>query len=137
MTTTTYGALLGLVCLAQIVLLATRPERLCRGLVTRMMARIPGLGWFFRLNSTSMFPLAFGTAKRALFVAIVSELAIRPLSDPTVAELFYYLMVTLLFLDDYVTGGDDDWRKRWQEVRNKVKWKMELPQPATERSGTA
>jgi hypothetical protein len=43
----------------------------------------------------------------------------------------YFFIIIALFLDDYFTN-DDDMKKWWMEVRNKIKWKMELPQPATE-----
>jgi len=39
-------------------------------------------------------------------------------------------------IDDYVFGDDEDLKRRWQAVKNSVKWKMKLPEPAPARSGT-
>lgn len=41
-----------------------------------------------------------------------------------------------LYLDDYLTGDDDRWKRFKDEARNKVKWLMELPAPVPS-GGTA
>lgn len=33
-----------------------------------------------------------------------------------------------LYLDDYLTGDDDQWRRFKDRVKNAVRWKMALPQ---------
>jgi hypothetical protein len=39
----------------------------------------------------------------------------------------------VLDLDDVLTSDHDDrWKRRWQAVRNKIKWKMDIPVPARE-----
>lgn len=45
-----------------------------------------------------------------------------------VAGPIYFILLILLYLDDYFTN-DDNHKKWWAEVRNKIKWKMELPAP--------
>lgn len=42
-------------------------------------------------------------------------------------DLVYWIPWTLVHLDDWVTGGDDDWRRLLEGGRNRVKWLMELP----------
>lgn len=46
---------------------------------------------------------------------------------------FCWLLMILLYLDDRFTGDDDRWKKFKESVRNRVKWKMKLPQPVTVR----
>lgn len=41
----------------------------------------------------------------------------------------YFILVIALSLDDYLTN-DDNFKKWWMEARNKIKWKMKLPEPA-------
>jgi hypothetical protein len=48
---------------------------------------------------------------------------------PTEAVFSVYI---LLEMDDYLNGDDDDRKRRWEGVKNKVKWLMELPAPAKE-----
>lgn len=42
-----------------------------------------------------------------------------------------------LYLDDYLTGNDDRWKRFKDEAHNKVKWLMELPAPPVRQEGTA
>jgi hypothetical protein len=48
------------------------------------------------------------------------------------ANAAYFVPFVCLYLDDYLTGDDDKWRRFWEGVRNKIKWLMKLPQPASE-----
>lgn len=45
----------------------------------------------------------------------------------------YCFGMIALYLDDYLSD-DDDRKKFWDTVRNKIKWKMELPKPVQVRS---
>lgn len=71
------------------------------------------------------FPLLNAGLTRMLQVLVI--LGIDMVHD---LGIFYYLVICALYLDDYFTGDDDDMKKKWQEVRNKIKWKMKLPAPA-------
>ena len=42
--------------------------------------------------------------------------------------IVYWGGIIILVLDDHL-NKDDNYRKYWDLVRNKIKWKMELPQP--------
>jgi hypothetical protein len=49
------------------------------------------------------------------------------------AVYFFWVLYTLFHADDCLTGGNNDrWKKRWDRVRNKVKWKwVPAPIPTT------
>lgn len=40
----------------------------------------------------------------------------------------YWWPYTTLFLDDIITGKDRNWKKKWDAVKNKIRWKW-LPTP--------
>lgn len=47
-----------------------------------------------------------------------------------------FWFVVVCAVDDYFNGNDDGW-KLWDTVRNKIKWKMDLPPaPAEEQVGS-
>jgi hypothetical protein len=48
----------------------------------------------------------------------------------------YCVGMIALYLDDYLSD-DDDRKKFWDMVRNKIKWKMELPKPVSVGGKTA
>lgn len=39
------------------------------------------------------------------------------------------ISITVLYLDDYLTGDDEKWKRFKNRVRNKIKWRMHVPQP--------
>lgn len=39
------------------------------------------------------------------------------------------LLIDALLVDDLLNGDDEQRKKRWDAVRNKIKWRMELPAP--------
>ena len=41
----------------------------------------------------------------------------------------YILAYIALYADDLLTGGDDKWKKRWQSLKNKVRWQKFAPTP--------
>jgi hypothetical protein len=45
-------------------------------------------------------------------------------------NLIFWGCYAMLFLDDYLTGDDDNWRRFKEWAKNKIKWKMPLPAPA-------
>lgn len=46
-----------------------------------------------------------------------------------VANVLGWIWCIGLYVDDYLTGDDDKWKRFKGWVGNKVKWKMELPTP--------
>lgn len=43
-------------------------------------------------------------------------------------HLSYYIPVIILYLDDIFSEDDDTWKRRFRTAKNKIKWKMKLPQ---------
>jgi len=41
----------------------------------------------------------------------------------------YFIAIAILYIDDVLFGDDDQTKKRWESVKNRIKWKMELPAP--------
>lgn len=51
--------------------------------------------------------------------------------DTTVINYYpglFYFSLLALYLDDWLTG-DDRWKRRWQSLKNKLKWKVFVPSP--------
>ena len=100
------------------------PKRLGRGLLTKPMWTWPLL----RAKSPSAVRL------KQLVVLWVIEFTLdmgTGIDDLLLTAGFWFLVI-VLYLDDYLFG-DDDGKRRWDWVRNKIKWKMELPEPARRR----
>lgn len=73
----------------------------------------------------SIFRRTFRWLIMYIFVALLTALVF----DGHMEEITRYMILILIELDDYVNGDDDDRKRRWDWVKNKIKWKMELPQP--------
>lgn len=69
-----------------------------------------------------------------VFVALAVHLAGSDLLWRNSA--IFWSVAVGFFVDDYMFGDDDDLKRRWSAVKNSVKWKMKLPEPAPARSGT-
>lgn len=97
------------------------PKRIGKGLLTKPMWRWPVFGSArpTMVRSKQIFVLL------ALFYALVFGTA---LSDLYVTAGLWVLIIAL-YIDDYLFG-DDEGKRRWDWVRNKVKWRMKLLQPA-------
>lgn len=67
------------------------------------------------------------------FIARVLDLAV----GPAVEQVVFWSGYIGQALDDYFFGDDDDRRRFWEGVRNRVKWKMELPRRQPTGTGTA
>lgn len=50
-------------------------------------------------------------------------------SADTTISIVFSIVVIALYFDDWLTNHDD-FKKKWDWVRNKIKWKMKLPVPA-------
>lgn len=102
------------------------PNRLDNGYVMRGIRRVTKtdrgslLTWFAFLG-----------------VVLMICIPIDALSSDFLADHLYYALVLGQALDDYVNGDDEQRKKRWEFVKNKVKWLMELPKPAPQGGGTA
>lgn len=59
--------------------------------------------------------------------------AFLPIHRQELINALYWAPVFVLMIDDWLTGGDDGWKRFRDAVRNKVKWLMHLPpQPVEE-----
>ena len=101
----------------------SRPKNFCRGRVSRLLSKhfLPRAFW------RPEMPLYFSR----LFLCLLVSLPVRMASTLVGHALFWLLTIGLL-LDDYYFGDDDHWQRFKELVRNKVKWKMQLPQPVNE-----
>jgi hypothetical protein len=107
--------------LAQNIAIVCWPTRYTNGLASKLWRRI------IRWPRTPFW-------LRVAQITVVFAIA-KPLPGH-LGVAVYYGGVLVLVLDDFLFGDDQDWRKRWEGVRNRIRWRMKLPQPAAE-PGTA
>jgi hypothetical protein len=69
-----------------------------------------------------------GFMLRMVQIFVLSLVNFVGISD-AVATVIYWLGASAFFVDDYLTGDDDRWKRFTDAVRNKVSWKMLLPAP--------
>jgi len=91
-------------------------------------------GKFFTRPLRKWFPRVFNNGFCRLFqitiIFVVFETLRHGFGVPEhIAGPLYFLMVIILYLDDYFTDHDD-YKKFGDAVRNKIKWKMKLTAPA-------
>lgn len=116
--------------IAMVVVSLNKPNAFCRG---RLLSR-PLWSLF-----PSSKPIPVSIICRivqmvgALSVAFTLEILVG--WDATVVNMLYGLALLALWLDDWFTGDDDERKRRWEAVKNKVKWLMVLPRPVPQ--GTA
>lgn len=79
--------------------------------------------WFFIKKPPEQLFRRFMVFSAIVYYGVLLQL---PLSDFQTGALFFAFF-TVLALDDYLNGDDDDRKKRWDWVRNKIRWLMELP----------
>lgn len=85
--------------------------------------------WRFRLFAPRVHPwgdvIASYTRVKQMFVMIpvycVAALFLRPW------HMIYFGILIARYMDDYLTGDDDQWRRFKSWARNKIKWKTPLP----------
>lgn len=109
-----------------VVDIAVPQRRLCRGYVSRLLAKvIPPKRWWYPKGR-----FHHGLYRNIiwwLLCGVLNQLVARQFRD-----ILFWGGLILLYLDDYVNGDDDDPKKRWEGVKNKIKWKMRLPEPLTD-----
>lgn len=99
-------------------------ERLCKGLFTRyVLKRLPPKRWWTPGSTGHMYRYMLWWG-----ITIVLEYGYPRFGVKTWALLFWGPVI-LVVLDDYFFGDDDAWKRRWEGVKNKIKWKMDLPEP--------
>lgn len=103
-------------------LLAVAPDRVGRGRLTRALRVLPPRRFFsipwVRFSRFIVLSLVAGPVEN-----VVGGIWER-------YDLVYWGGCIVYFLDDYLTGDDDRWRRFKDAVRNKIRWLMELPKPA-------
>lgn len=98
------------------------PDRYCRGIISRKMRKL------FRWPDNFFLSFAAFRIGQMTLLALLQNFIIIHVSNNS----FYWIGIIILFLDDAFFGDDDDrWKRRWQAVKNKIKWKMVLPKPQT------
>lgn len=121
-------AWLGLYFLSQFSVPA---KKKCRGLFTRyILARIiPPRRWWKSApgNDTYRYFLWMGVNLPLQYTVL--------LHNDALGEAIFWGGYILMLLDDYLFGDDNSWKKFKEWAGNKIKWKMELPQPAIDRGG--
>lgn len=115
---------------SELLVLSLKPANIGRGYLTRMLARLPEIGSFFRGDPRKVM------GPRLLLCLVIGMMVVIATQSDIVGGSVMYGLIVIFFIDDYY-NGDDNWRKRWQEVRNRIKWKMKLPAPQPSRSGTS
>lgn len=113
------GLVVWLFVCTDLTLVFRYPKRQDRGMLTRMQARaVHGTDSLIACKLVRLFDL--------LFVVVVNVVMALGLHTPYWWVPWVPLVV--LNVDDLVTGDDDDrWRRRWQAVKNRVRWRMVLP----------
>lgn len=94
----------------QLGLPLVKPRNLARGYITR---------WMMRLTHT---PSEFRYFYRILQLFMLLSLEIATLLHP----VGYWVIVVVLYGDDWLFG-DDEFKKKLKEAKNKIKWKMKVP----------
>jgi len=96
-------------------------DRDCKGIFTRkVLSRIPPRKWWTPATFVAInyrYLLISGT------IFVVQEFVPNDMDD-----LVWWVPQILVLLDDWLFH-DTDLKKKWDMVRNKIKWRMELPEP--------
>lgn len=98
-----------------VVVLFSPEDRAWKGNFGRLFIKLPLVRNLHRWGGPFFFWLVWWQ-----FLIVVGTFTIH---DPSLT----FFIDTARRLDDYFNHDDDSWRKLWEGVRNKVKWKMELP----------
>lgn len=98
-------------------------ERECKGIITRrVISRVPPA----RLWATgfSAFNYRYALIGTVAFAASF-------FTPNFMHDMLWWGSQTVVVLDDWLFH-DTDFKKKWDMVRNKIKWRMELPEPLTD-----
>lgn len=108
------------------------PRRIGKGRIfTRPFWGVPGFrpyispwdGTIYAANvRVAQFGVIFTTELALIFTGLVGGWLNRVVN----------VVIILLYLDDYVTGDDEKWKRFKETLKNAVKWKMPLPARSTQ-----
>lgn len=86
-----------------------------KGKLTRLYAKL--------VRKSYWPPTAFRTFWQLLPMLTV-ELSLIWLPEQTFRYIAgtYWIIVIVLYMDDYFFGDDDQWKRRWEATKNKIKW---------------
>lgn len=94
------------------------PDKLEQGKITRVMKKLVKFPIDFYLATFGVFRIA----QMIAFYFVDEYIWHSP------HESADFIFIIVLYLDDIYFNDDDKWKKRWQTLKNKIKWKMTLPQ---------
>jgi TctA family transporter len=105
---------------SEIVVKRVYPKRFMKGIISRFITRRLG---------------RFGILKVEGVLIITLYVSCR-VSGSDLPFILFPLFIIARILDDYINGDDDERKRRRMWLRNKLKWKMKLPElaPASSRS---
>lgn len=82
-------------------------------------------------RSVRLLHMLFSSPSQFRFWQVVALFTVIPFDEIVIniyPGLFYYSLLAL-YLDDWLTGDIDKWKRRWQSLKNKIKWKVFVPSP--------
>jgi hypothetical protein len=92
------------------------PQRVNKGkILTQPIVRFFPQPWLARTSQIFANYGAYELCRYGL------NLPVKPLN------VIYWTVYIALYMDDYLTGDDDKWKKFKDAVKNKIKWLMDLP----------
>jgi hypothetical protein len=114
----------------------TPPHKMYKGVIWRNVIKAPPMKYVGRKWKHPVALALRPTARGGVAVQLWSifVIIVLPVSRNTGHMLFWTPLIAAE-LADYL-HDDDNFRKFFSEVRNKIKWKMKLPAPAPARAGT-
>lgn len=106
-----------------VVMMMVPPRKHQRGYIWRLLRKLPP--WVFIRGEFNPreFRTLFRTWLRFIILAwaLLGVLSVIGVSGGLHGALFYTTL-TVIELDDLYNGDDEDRKRRWEGVKNKVKW---------------
>lgn len=86
-----------------------------KGKLTRLHAKL--------LRKSHMHPPYFRFSWQLVpMLAVELSLIWMPEHQLNYVVQTYWIVVIVLYMDDYLFGDDDQWKRRWEATKNKVRW---------------
>jgi len=104
------------------------PTRIGKGVLTKLMWSWPLIG--------SRLPVRVRMKQVFILIGIHWTIQFGITDTKVYGIAAFWCALIALYVDDYLFG-DDEGRRRWESVRNKVKWRMALPEPQPQKDGAA